>query len=96
MNKSSEFNHIDLYKDPIFNNIVRKVQQSKKLPPPVIPTSPFSRENLQILKKFPFQISDFSFSQKFHLCKILVENEHCYATHRIDVRKISPPFWIRC
>ena len=84
-NKSSEVNHIDLYKSPMLNNTVFNVQQSQKKAPRVLPPLPDSKENLLRLKNLHFHYCDLNDSQYIQRSKKLVENKHCYATQRNDV-----------
>ena len=51
----------------------------------------YSKQKLQFLKKFNFQNSDISDSEYIQLCKFLVENKHCYATHSKDIGNFSVP-----
>ena len=62
-NTSVENHHIDLCKDPIFNSTVSYVQPSQNLAPRVLPTLPYSKENLLFLKKVQFQYSDLKDSE---------------------------------
>ena len=50
------------------------------------------KENLQLLRKVLFQNSDLDDSKFKQLCKSLVKDKHCFATHRIDVGESSTPF----
>ena len=88
-------NQTDLYKGPIVNNTICNVQPSQKLAPGVIAPLANFRETWYFLKNYPFQDSDHSDSEYFQLCKVLVENNSCYATHRNVVKKTFTLFWIR-
>ena len=59
------------------------------------PSSPYTAENQQFLKKISFEYFDSPDTEYVHLCNILINNQHCYAKHKIDVGKISTPFRIR-
>ena len=59
------------------------------------PLLPYTAENQQFIKKFNFEYSDLTDNEYVNLCKILINNQHCYAKHRNDVGKISTPFGIR-
>ena len=44
-----------------------------------------------IYKKNNFEYSDLTDSEYVNLCNILINNQHCFAKHKIDVGKISTP-----
>ena len=90
-----EVNLIDPYKDPILNDTVCDVQLSQEIASRVFRPLPYSKQKLQFLKKFQFQYSDLENFDYIQLCKSLVATRQCFATHRVDVGKISTPFWIR-
>ena len=50
---------------------------------------------LNFINKSNFQFSDLTDTEYTTLCNLLVNHKHCYATHKNDVGKISPPFRIR-
>ena len=54
------------------------------------PSLPYTTENQQFIRKFNFEYSDLT--EYVNLCKILINNQHCYAKHKNDVGKISTPF----
>ena len=59
------------------------------------PPLPYSTENQQFIKKFNFDYSDLTDTEYVNLCNVLIDNQNCYAKHKIDVGKISTPFRIR-
>ena len=59
------------------------------------PPFPYTAENQQFIKKFNFEYSDLTDTEYVNLCNILINNQHCYAIHKNDVRKLSTPFRIR-
>ena len=64
------------------------VKFSEKVVPPVFPHLPQCKENLHLLKKIEFQYPDLDDSEYNQVCKLLVENKNCYATHHNDVGNI--------
>ena len=59
------------------------------------PSSQYSTENQQFIKKFNFEYSDSTDNEYVNLCNILINHQNCYAKHKNDVGKISTPFRIR-
>ena len=82
INNFFEVNHMDMNEDQILNNAVCNVKPSKNLAPRVLAVLPYSSESLQLLKKLLFRYSDLLDSEDIQLCKILVEKNYSYVTHR--------------
>ena len=61
----------------------------------IFPSLPYTSENLKFIIKFNFQFSDLTDSEYITLRNMLLKYKTCYATHKIDVGKISTPFRIR-
>ena len=61
----------------------------------IVPSLPYTYENLNIINKFNFQFSDHTDTEYITLCNMLLEYKTCYATHKNDVGKISTPLRIR-
>ena len=59
------------------------------------PSLPYTSENLKIISKFNFQLSDLTETEYITLCHMLLKYKTCYATHKNDVGKISTPVGIR-
>ena len=60
------------------------------------PSLPYTARNQQFIKKtINFEYSDLTDNEYVNLCNILINNQHCYAKHRNDVKTISTPFRIR-
>ena len=93
-NTSSEVHHIDFYKNSIFSKTVCNIEASQKPTPRMILPLPHSTEELQFLTNIHLQYSDLNDSDYTYLCKLLVENKHCYVKHRNNVGKLSTPFRI--
>ena len=91
-NSAFEVTHIDMYKDLGPNNTASNAQSSQKLARRIFPLLPFSEGIIHLLKKINIQYSDLNDSERKQLCKMLVENKHCYATHRNSVGRFSTPF----
>ena len=89
-NTHFQANEIDLHKDLSLNKTACRIQPSQNLAPRVLSPLRYSGEKIQILKKFHFQFSDLKDFENIQCCKF--EN---FATHRMDVGKISTPFRIR-
>ena len=63
--------------------------------PRVLPSIPYSPENLKVLNKFNFQFSDLTDTEYITLCNLLLKYKTCYATQKNDVGKVATPFRIR-
>ena len=59
------------------------------------PFLPYTAENQQFIRKFNFENSVLTDTEYVNLCNILIKNQHCYAKHKNDVRKISTSFRTR-
>ena len=60
-----------------------------------LPSLLYSQDFQHFLKKFKFQNLDDTDEEYLKLCANLVKHQHCYATHRNDVRKMATPFTFR-
>ena len=60
---------------------------------PPLPYS--SSEHQQFIKKFNFEYSDLTDTEYVNFFNILINNQNCYAKHKIDVEKLFTPFRIR-
>ena len=58
------------------------------------PTLPYSKDNLQFINKFTFQLFDLTDTEYVTLCNLLVKRKMCYAKHKNDVGEIATPFRI--
>ena len=76
---------------PIYN--VQPTSHTSK--PRVLPSLPYTTENLKFINKFKFHFSDLTDTEYITICNLLLEYKTCYATHKIDVDKIATPFRIR-
>ena len=56
---------------------------------------PYTTENLKIVNKYNFQVSDLTDTVYITLCNLLFKHKTCYATHKNDVGKTATHFRVR-
>ena len=61
----------------------------------ILPSLPYTTENLNFINNFNFQFSDVTDTEYITLWKLLLKYKISYATHKNDVGKIATPFRIR-
>ena len=76
---------------PLYNVQLTSHTSEKHL----LPSLPYTSDNLKFINKFTFQFSDLTDTEYITLCNMLLKYKTCYAIHKNDVGKISTPFRIR-
>ena len=77
------------------NSLYNVQPTSHTTKPRTFPSVPDTKENVEIMNKLNFQVSDLTDTEYVTICNLLIKHKICYTTHEDDVGKISTPFCIR-
>ena len=80
---------------PITSSLYNVQHTSHTSKPRAFPPLQYTTENLKLMNKFTFQVSDLTDTEYITLCNFFLKMKTCYTTLKNDVGKSATPFRIR-